>query len=132
MAILDKGLEFSDAQAVTASAASTNVIDCGVANPNTGRVNALHLQVACNTTADSSGDAATVTIKLEDSADDSSFAVIAQSTAIAQATCVAGTILWTIQIPPTHRRYLRLTYTIGTENLTAGKFDAFLTTVPNK
>lgn len=134
MAILDKGLEFSDAQAVTASAASTNVLDLGVVAPNTGRgSNQMYLQIVVNTTADASGSA-TVAFALEDSADDSSFAVVpgVSVAAIGKATLVAGYIVLTIALPPRLRRYIRVYYTVATGPLTAGKFDAFLTTVPNK
>lgn len=133
MAILDAGLLLSDAQAVTASAASTNVIDFTAVAPNLGRGGEqIYLQVVCNTTADSSGDAATVDIALQDSADNSSFANVVRSVQYAQASVTAGTILFTVALPPTLRRYARVYYTIGTENLTAGKFDAYLTTGPNK
>ena len=133
MAILDALLELSDAQAVTASAASTNVIDLTATNANIGRGGEpLYLQVVCNVTADSSGDAATLDIALQDSADNSSFANVAASVQYAQASVTAGTILFTIALPPTLRRYIRVYYTVGTENFTAGAFDAFITTGPNK
>lgn len=131
MAILDKGLEFSDAQAVTSTAASTNVIDLTVTAPNIGRGNNLLVQVATNEAATASGSA-TVTFALQDSADNSTFADIFTTGAIGKATLVAGYIVFTIAIPPTVRRYLRINYTVATGPLTAGKFDAFITTVPNK
>lgn len=131
MAILDKGLEFSDAQAVTATAASTNVIDLTATAPNIGRGKNLMVQVACGEAATAAG-AATVTFALQDSADNSSFADIFTTGAIGKATLVAGYIVFTIAIPPTIRRYLRINYTVATGPLTAGKFDAFITVVPNK
>jgi hypothetical protein len=73
-----------------------------------------------------------VTFALQDSADNSSFADIFTTGAIGKATLVAGYIVFTIAIPPTHRRYLRINYTVATGPLTAGKFDAFVTVVPNK
>lgn len=132
MALLDKELEFSDAQAVTSTAASTNVIDMTVAAPNIGRgAEPIYVQVQTNEAATASGSA-TVTFALQDSADNSSFADIFTTAAIGKAMLVAGYIVFTIQLPPTHRRYLRINYTVATGPLTAGKFDAYLTTGPLK
>jgi hypothetical protein len=132
MALLDKELEFSDAQAVTATAASTNVIDMTVAAPNIGRgQEPIYAQVQVNTTADASGSA-TVTFTLEDSADNSSYSAVYTTAAIGKATLVAGYIVFTVALPATLRRYIRVNYTVATGPLTAGKFDAYLTTGPLK
>lgn len=131
MAIIDAQLELSDAQAVTASAASTNVIDLTATAPNLGQGSQdLYLQVICDTTADSSGDAATLDIALQDSANNSSFANVLASVQLAEASVTAGTTLFITKLPPNLRRYIRVYYTVGTENFTAGKFDAFITTTP--
>ena len=72
--IIDKALQISDKQAVTASAASSDVIDFGQATPNTGLLaNQLYMQIGVAQTATAAG-AATVQFVLQDSADGSSFA----------------------------------------------------------
>lgn len=118
--IIDYLAVLSDAQAVTASAASTNVIDTLAAG--LARHPGVRFQFLVDTTADSSGDAATVTFSIQDSADNSSFADIVASPARAQALLVAGYVAFEGELPY-HRRYVRGYYTVGTENLTAGKFD---------
>lgn len=134
MAILDAGLLLSDAQAVTATAASTNVIDLSAVAPNLGRGGEqIYVQVVCNTTTDSSGDAAVLAVTLEHSADNSSFVQTGIGvTGLAQTSVTAGDILLTAALPPTLKRYVRVYYTVSTANYTAGKFDAYLTTGPNK
>lgn len=134
MAILDAELELSDAQAVTATAASTNVIDLTDAAANIGRGGTpLYLQVKCNTTTDSSGDAAVLAVTLEHSDDNSTYTQTGIGvTGLAQASVTAGAILLTAALPPTLKRYIRVYYTVSTANYTAGAFDAYITTVPNK
>jgi len=134
MAILDKLLEFSDAQAAwesTAAVPSTNVIDTGLANANLGGAKPIYVVVEVNTTGDSSGEGATLTVTLQDSADNSSFATLLQTKTFTEAQLVAGTKLLMVPLPPAHRRYIRILYTIGVEDLTAGLFDAYLTMNPN-
>lgn len=131
MAILDKQLEFSDAQAVTATAASTNVIDLDTAAPNIGSSGTpIYAEVRVNTTC-TSGGSATIDAVLQDSADNSSFATLVAPAQVAVAAATAGVVIMRVPLPAKHRRYLRINYTIGTANLTAGKFDAFLTTGHN-
>jgi hypothetical protein len=125
MAYIDKSIRLSEAQAVTASAASTNVIDSHVALRNLGDGEPLWLVVAVGTAAESGG-ASTVTISLQDSADNSSFAVVLQGPAIAKATLVAGYRAFCVALPPGLRRYFRVNYVVATADLTAGTFDAFI------
>ena len=134
MALLDSLNEFSDAQAVTASAIS-NVIDLlpaaigGNVLTDIGANDGLYLTILVQTTATSAG-AATVTFSLEsDSTADlaTSATVHWTSAAIPKATLVAGYKVITIQLPyGSYERYLGVRYTVGTADLTAGKFDAFL------
>jgi ABC-type molybdate transport system substrate-binding protein len=67
-----------------------------------------------------------VTFSLDDSADNSTFAVVVQSIAVAKATLVAGYEAFRIRLPATLRRYIQVTYTVDTNNLTAGAFYAYL------
>ena len=120
--IIDKFLQVSDAQAVTASAASTDVIDFGQASPNTGMDDRTSMVITVDEAAAASG-AATVTISVQDSADNSTFADVAVTAAIGKATLAAGYQI-VIPMPTKLRRYCRVYYTVATGPLTAGKFSA--------
>lgn len=120
--IIDKFLQVSNEQAVTASAASTDVIDFGQTNPNTGMDDRSTLVITVDEAATAAG-AATVTFSLQDSADNSSFADVSVTAAIGKATLVAGYQI-TIPVPNKLRRYVRAYYTVATGPLTAGKFSA--------
>jgi hypothetical protein len=126
MSIVDNNLYMSDAQAVTASAASTNVLDLATATRNIGNGQAIELVVQVATTVAASGGASNVTFSLDDSADNSSFAVVVASMAIPKATLVAGYEALRIRLPLGLRRYIRVYYTVDTNNLTAGAFNAYL------
>ena len=128
--ILDERNEFSDAQAVTASAIS-DVIDLGAA-PTTqdiGNGEPLYLVIQVDEQATAAG-AATVTFSLEsDSTADlaTSATVHWTSSAIAKATLAPGYVVATIALPNgSYERYLGVRYTVATGPLTAGKFSAFL------
>jgi len=119
--IIDKALQVSNEQAVTSSAASTDVIDTGQTTPDLGASD-LYLVITTDEAATASGSA-TVTFSLQDSADNSSFADVAVTAAIGKATLVAG-YQRIIPLPIRLRRYLRAYYTVATGPLTAGKFSA--------
>jgi hypothetical protein len=119
---IDKLLQVSNEQAVTASAASTDVIDFGQTNPNVGMNDRTSLVVTVDETATAAG-AATVTFALQDSADNSAWADVAVTAAIGKATLVAG-YQHVIPMPTKLRRYCRMNYTVATGPLTAGKFSA--------
>ncbi|MBR0568366.1 hypothetical protein J5J83_19770 [Azoarcus sp. L1K30] len=120
--LIDKALQVSSEQAVTSSAASTDVIDFGQANPNSGMSGHLSAVITTDEAATASG-AATVTFSVQDSADNSSFADVAVTAAIGKASLTAGAQI-VIPMPIKHRRYVRVYYTVGTGPLTAGKFSA--------
>lgn len=132
---VDSQAEFSNAQAVTATAISTNVMDL---NPNAsanvlqdiGAGEEVWLVVSVQTTA-TAGGAATTTISLEsDSTADlaTSPTVHFTTTALALAAVTAGATLVAVRLPlGNYERYLGVRYTIATGPLTAGNFDAFLT-----
>lgn len=129
--ILDKRLQLSDSQAVTASAISS-VIDLGAgatpANTLTDIGNGEPLLVLVTVTeAATAWGAATVTFSLEsDSTADlaTSATVHAATAAIGKATLALG-YQFVIAVPPakTYERYLGVRYTVATGPLTAGKFD---------
>ena len=118
---IDKALQVSNEQAVTSSAASTDVIDTGQTTPDLGAAD-LYMVITTDEAATASGSA-TVTFSLQDSADNSSFADVAVTAAIGKATLVAG-YQHVIPLPTKLRRYLRAYYTVATGPLTAGKFSA--------
>lgn len=126
--IIDKLLEFSTAQTLTASAASEDYVDTLAAGSAYG--NELWLVVRVGTALNSTGDDATLTISLQ-SDSDSGFSTTLKthvsSGAIAEASCTANTIIWKTRVPPGLQRYLRLYYTVGTEDFISGTIDAFLT-----
>ena len=121
--IIDKNLQLSDAQAVTASAASTNVIDLGAAYQEVAQGGMLHLVVSVPTTVTAAG-AATVTVALQQSADNSTYTDVVVSPAIGKASLAAGAQV-VLPVPPgLASRYLRAYYTVATGPLTAGTFSA--------
>jgi len=124
--IIDKALQVSNEQAVTTTAASTDVIDLGQANPNLGLNDHTSLAITVDTAVTADG-AATVTFSLQDSADNSSFADVVATAAIGKATLVAGAQI-VLPMPTKLRRYVRVYYTVATGPLTAGKFSAQVVT----
>lgn len=123
--ITDNNLYMSDAQVVTATAASTKSLDMATALRNVGSGEPIELIVQAASAVDATG-AGTVTVSLDDSADNSTFTPVVTSPAIGKATLVAGYEALRIRLPATLRRYIQVTYTIGTGPLTAGSFNAFL------
>lgn len=119
---IDKFLQVSNEQAVTSSAASTDVIDFGQANPNTGMDDRTSMVITTDVSATADG-AATVTFSVQDSANNSTFADVAVTAAIGKAALVAG-YQHVIPMPTKLRRYVRVYYTVATGPLTAGKFSA--------
>ena len=124
--IIDYNLQVSNEQAVTATAASTDVIDFGQATPTTGLNPLMHMVIGVDEAATAAG-AATVVFAIQDSADNSTFADVAATAAIGKAALGLGQQI-VIPMPTTHRRYLRVNYTVATGPLTAGKFSAQVVT----
>lgn len=133
--ILDLQSKFSDAQAVTVTAISTNVLDLrnaaapalvdeGMSGPETWLV--IHVP-----TAFTAAGAATMTITVEsDSTANLATAPVVHFTspAIPVASLVAGYNAVKVQLPSAdYKRYLGIRYTIATGPMTAGAINAFLT-----
>lgn len=129
MGMLDSEIQLSIAQAATdhtTDTPSTNVYDFGQTNASAGLTGEnLWLQVIVNTAVTSAGSA-TVQAVLQDSADNSTFADVVAGPAVAKASCTAGASLLQLQLPVGLRRYMRVAYRIGVADLTAGKFDAYV------
>jgi hypothetical protein len=124
--ISDTQTMFSDGQAITVSAPSTNSFDCGaVRDIGTGQEATVSAVVAEAVTADG---AATVTIELQ-TASDAAFTspvVLATSRAIPKASLTQGAQAFFAIVPRGCLQFLRLYYTVTTGPLTAGKFTAAL------
>lgn len=122
--ILDKLLMFSEKQAVTATAASTDVIDLGPIDGTVRDIGVgepLEWFVTTDTTATAAG-AATVNVSLQTSADNSTWVTLASSGDLALSALTAGKRIVSQKVPQGVLRYLRLNYTVGTGPLTAGAF----------
>jgi hypothetical protein len=133
MPMTDALLQLSSAQAVTATAVSTNVVDLGVAR-DLGPGTDLFVNFSVDTTVSSAGSY-TVTFQVvsDDNSAMSSPVVIAQSGAIAQAVLLAGGAPISVAIPPAAlsvsaqgERYLAARY-VCSGTLTGGKFSACVT-----
>lgn len=132
--ILDKFLEFSDAQAVTSTAISTNVVDLyplgGNASRDIGNGENIYLIVRTLAAATDVGSDATLTVTFESSnAEALSASTVHFSTgALAFATfSPAGTELARFKLPGgNYLRYLGVRYTVANGPLTGGTFDAFI------
>ncbi|ENL0158324.1 hypothetical protein AB3V52_001680 [Escherichia coli] len=124
--ITDKLLMFSEAQAVTNTAASTDVIDLGPIDGNRRDIGVgypLEFWVLVNEAATASGEA-TVNIQLQTSENNSSWSTIYDSGALAKATLTAGKRVVSAKVPAGVQRYRRVNYSVATGPLTAGKFTA--------
>ena len=124
--IIDKALQVSNEQAVTASAASTDLIDFGQVTPDLGLSDRASMAITVDVSAAAAG-AATVTFSVQDSADGSAFANVAVTAAIGKASLTAGKQI-IIPMPTSLRRYCRVYYSVATGPLTAGKFSAQVVT----
>ena len=121
--ILDKQLIMSEAQAITSTAVSTNVIDLAIANVNTGEPVEILLQVNEAFTAAGAGTL-TITIETDDNESFSSATVLLSTGAIPKATLALGYQAAIAFLPPNIERYVRLNYTVATGPMTAGKITA--------
>lgn len=131
--MLDALNQFSAAQAITATAVSTNTIDLSVVRdmaPGTP----LYAVFGVDVTVTAAG-AATVTFEIISSAaaDLSSPDVLASTGPIPKADLTAGRKPIGLALnpaallaTPNGRRYLGVRYTIGTGPLTAGSFTAYM------
>jgi len=132
--IMDKQAEFSDSQAVTATAISTNQYDNGggAAVRNLGGDAGLFLVVQVDVAF--AGTAGTVAISLESDSTSNlatSPTVHFNTGVIGQAALVPGTIA-VIPLPfGDYERFLGIRYTVG-GTVTAGSLSAFLTRTPSR
>jgi len=112
MSILDSLLQFSDAQALAATGASTNVIDLG-SDRDIGPGRPMWVVVAVNVAADHTTGDETYKVDLQ-TADDAAFGTpkVIASLSPAAADLAAGA-RFVIGMPFANQRYLRLNYTLA-------------------
>ncbi len=148
---VDKQLEFSDAQAVTSTAISSNVYDTltkttGAATISSatagntrldlgGQFQNLYLVIQTAVAITDTGSDATLVATFE-TADDvglsTNATVLLSSGTLAFATyATAGSQILVAKLPSAlYRRYIGVRYTVASGPFTAGAIDAFLTTSP--
>lgn len=131
--ILDANLEFSDAQAITVSAISSNVADLGPVTDNVlrdiGTGEDTYLVLSVDTTFTAAGAATLTASLLSDSAVGLATSPTTHLTtpAIPVATLVAGYQV-AYKLPPgSYEQYLGMNYAVATGPFTAGKLNAFIT-----
>lgn len=122
MAIFDNELMFSEAQAVTATSTSTNVIDCGQGLLTTGLNGAMDLFVLCVPVADFTGSGS-LQIALEHCDTKAGTYEALTSLPDTAATALKRVL---IPLPLEHKRFLRLKYTV-TGSVADGKLTAGIT-----
>lgn len=136
--IIDAQLTFSDAQAVTATANSTNVIDTGpLFAGNTGRnlgAGVRHpyifITVDIAMTDASSDSTLAVALVTDDNAALSSATTIATLTTFAALTAAGTTFFAPLPVSNSYERYIALTFTPANGNLSTGSFTAGITLDP--
>lgn len=126
----DGEMTFGDNQAVTASAASTNVIDLVATKTNlgVGEPSLWAVFVVTEAFTDASSNS-TVAVTLEtDTADTFGSATTVQTLGTFSALSAVGTKLQ-VRIQPftTPERYLRAYYTVANGDLSTGKITGFIT-----
>ena len=127
--ILDAELEFSNAQAITAAAASTNYVDLGAVR-DIGTGEDLYVVVSVQTAlTDGGSNTGTDVILYGDST--TTFTPDGSQTLFTFAQAAAAGVTKYAKLDPgsapLQYRYVELYYSPTGANLTAGKFDAYLT-----
>jgi hypothetical protein len=126
---MDADLLFSDAQAVTAAAASTNYYDTGpLFTGNTGRNIGMSTEIYFSITVDTaftdSGSNSTLTVDLQtdDNTSFTSQATVATLVTIPAVTAAGTKYFVKVPVATTvpYERYIRIYYTPNTGDLSAG------------
>ncbi len=121
---------FSEEQAVTVDADSTNILDLLAHGDDVQRFLTLFVQVREAVTSADAGATVTFELYTDDALNEAGTDLAADnlvwsSGAIAKATLVDGYFAVKVPLPPGVQRYLLLKYNVSA-TLTAGKFDAGL------
>jgi len=128
--------QFSDEQAVTASAASTNHLNLGAAKTPPGAPAAVVRDIGGGnnqpievevTEAFATLTSLTVNVEVDDNSSFTSAKTVATSGAIAAADMVVGYKFPISMVPPgANEQFMRLNYVVAGSNATAGKITAGL------
>lgn len=117
--IIDKALQFSDAQAITASAASTKVIDL----KEGGNAYNENWIIATVDTAFSGSGTLAVSVQTDKAEGFSNAVTLLAGSAVAAADLKKGAYALKVKVPQGCERYIRLYYTV-TGSLSGGKVTA--------
>jgi len=107
--IIDYNLQFSDAQALTVDAASTNVIDLG-SDRDIGPGTDMKIAVTLDTDMGGTSPTMAVQVQTDDNAAFSSATTVLTSRTVAAGSAGDSLI---IGLPDTNERYVRLNYDMG-------------------
>jgi hypothetical protein len=127
---IDANLLFSDAQAVTAAAASTNYLDLGLASRDVGTGEDLYLVCVCDVAMTDSGSDSTLDVILYGDSTTTFTPDASQTLFQFPAASAAGTTKIAKLDPgsaPLQYRYVELYYSPNNRNLSTGSFTAFIT-----
>lgn len=127
--ILDAQLLFSDAQAVTSAAGSTNTIDLSAVR-DIGTGEDLYVGVTVDVAMNDTGSNSTLTVALEGDSTTTFTPDATEDLFTFDAVSAAGTTKFKKLSPgsgPLQYQYIRLKYTPANGDLSAGTFTAFLT-----
>lgn len=123
---VDSQLLFSDAQAVTAAAGSTNTIDFGAVR-DMGVGEPLYVVVLCDAAMTDSGSDSTLVVALEGDSTTSFTPDYTRNLFTFSALSAAGTVKIAALGPDDlNLQYARLKYTPANGDLTSGSFTAFI------
>lgn len=127
--LVDAQLLFSDAQAVTAAAASTNTVDLGAVR-DIGTGDDLYLVVGCDVAMTDASSDSTLDVFLYGDSTTTFTPDGSQLMFTFPAVSAAGTVKIAKLSPgsaPLQYRYIQLYYSPNNGNLSTGSFTAFLT-----
>lgn len=125
--ILDAQLQFSAAQAITAAAISTNIVDLGAAR-DIGTGESLYVMVNVNVALTDSGSDSTLSVALYGDSTTTITPDGTQQLFIIPALAAAGSVYFARISPDfaANYRYIGLYYTPNNGNLTTGSVSAYI------
>lgn len=126
--IIDKSLEFSSAQAVTATANATNSIDLQtVRDIGHGEELSVVAQCVADMTDAASDSTVTVTLVTSDAANLGSPTTLATVGVFAAGSKAGTKVQYKLPVGLAYKQYIGVAYTVANGDLTTGKFTSFLT-----
>jgi hypothetical protein len=126
---VDAQLLLSDAQAVTATADSTNIVDLGI-NRDIGTGEDLYVVTVVDVAMTDSGSDSTITVALQGDSTTTMTPDGTQDLYVIPAVSAIGAIFYAKLDPgsaPLQYQYINVAYTPANGNLTTGSFTTFIT-----